>query len=103
MIFDRGEAEVNNHIREANMLYYRPLRNVIFILFKRTFIPSSSFTYSKIVNYNNIIIQLMETKNTCCNMTSDSQAMYRSYHTTMILNIGTCLISVYIAGHSVPF
>ena len=32
----RGKAEVENHIPKGDIFYYRPLRNVIFILLYRT-------------------------------------------------------------------
>ena len=37
MIIDRGEAEVDNLILRGDIFYYRPFRNVMYILLYQTF------------------------------------------------------------------
>ena len=44
LIIDRGKASVNNQIPQGGIFYYRPLKNVIFILLYQPFTPGSPFT-----------------------------------------------------------
>ena len=84
MIMDRGEAEVYNHIPKGAIFYYHSLRNVIFILLYQILhlVPllnkakswtAEFYKHSKLVNH--IRQNLIVTRNTCTNITSDSLAI----------------------------